>query len=70
MINLAETDIRLYGETNLPTLYGELKVSVFSDPLDGKEHLALIKEEIGDGEDIPVRLHSQCLTGEVFGSLK
>lgn len=70
MVNLAETDIRPYAETNLPTLYGELKVYVFFDPLNGKEHLALVKGEIGNGDDIPVRLHSECLTGEVFGSLK
>jgi len=60
----------IYSETNLPTIYGNFKVYVFRNSIDYKEHLAITVGEIGDGEDIPVRLHSECLTSEVLGSLK
>jgi GTP cyclohydrolase II len=59
-----------YSETNLPTIYGNFKVYVFRNSIDYKEHLAITAGEVGDGEDIPVRLHSECLTSEVLGSLK
>ena len=59
-----------YAETNLPTIYGNFKVYVFRNSIDYKEHLAITAGEVGDGEDIPVRLHSECLTSEVLGSLK
>jgi GTP cyclohydrolase II len=60
----------IYSETNLPTIYGDFKVYVFRNTVDYKEHLAITAGEIGDGENIPVRLHSECLTSEVLGSLK
>ena len=60
----------IYSETNLPTIYGNFKVYVFRNSIDFKEHLAITAGDIGDGEDIPVRLHSECLTSEVLGSLK
>jgi GTP cyclohydrolase II len=59
-----------YSETNLPTIYGNFKVYVFRNSIDYKEHLAITAGEVGDGEDMPVRLHSECLTSEVLGSLK
>lgn len=59
-----------YSETNLPTIYGNFKVYVFRNSIDYKEHLAISAGETGDGENIPVRLHSECLTSEVLGSLK
>lgn len=60
----------IYSETNLPTIYGNFKVHVFHNSIDYKEHLAVTAGEVGDGENIPVRLHSECLTSEVLGSLK
>lgn len=62
--------VRIYAETNLPTLYGEFKVYVFRNSIDHKEHLAIVKGEVDDGEPVPVRIHSECLTSEVLGSLK
>ena len=64
------TKVWIYSETNLPTIYGNFKVYVFRNSIDYKEHLAITAGDIGDGENIPVRLHSECLTSEVLGSLK
>lgn len=55
-------------ETRLPTEYGEFKAYGYTSLVDGIEHVALVAGEIGDGEDILVRVHSECLTGDVFGS--
>ena len=58
------------AEAILPTEYGEFKIVVFSSAVDGKEHLALTMGEIAPDEPILVRVHSECLTGDVFGSLR
>jgi len=60
----------IYSETKLPTKFGIFRVIVFRNKRDDKEHLALVKGNIGNGKNIPVRLHSECLTSEVLGSLK
>jgi GTP cyclohydrolase II len=70
MIDRLKKEVSIYAETNLPTRHGEFKVVVFRNTVDNKEHLAIIKGEIGDGRDIPLRLHSECLTSEVLDSLK
>lgn len=70
MQNSFSTDFWIYSETKLPTNYGIFRLVVFHNNIDGKEHLALIRGNLGDGEDIPVRIHSECLTSEVLGSLK
>ena len=62
--------VSIYAETKLPTLYGNFKVYVFHNKIDHKEHLAIVHGEIGSGEAVPVRIHSECLTSEVLGSLK
>lgn len=54
----------------LPTKYGEFSVHSFSGLLDGIEHVALVKGEVGDGRDILARVHSECLTGDIFGSAR
>ena len=54
----------------LPTKYGELKAYGYQNILNGEHHVALVKGEIGDGEDVLCRVHSECLTGDVFGSLR
>jgi GTP cyclohydrolase II len=59
-----------YSEANLPTKFGKFRVVVFRNSLDDKEYLAIIKGDISQGTKIPVRLHSECLTSEVLGSLK
>jgi GTP cyclohydrolase II len=59
-----------YSETDLPTSRGTFKVIVFREKKNGREHVALVRGEVGGLEGVPVRLHSECLTSEVFGSLK
>ena len=54
----------------LPTKYGEFKAYGYQNILNGEHHVALVKGEIGDREDLLCRVHSECLTGDVFGSLR
>ena len=54
----------------LPTRYGTFRAYGYRDLLNGGHHVALVKGEIGDGEDVLVRVHSECLTGDVFGSAR
>ena len=58
------------ADTKLPTKYGEFRAIGFINKLNGEHHVALVKGDIGDGEDILCRVHSECLTGDAFGSLK
>ncbi|WP_077624118.1 bifunctional 3,4-dihydroxy-2-butanone-4-phosphate synthase/GTP cyclohydrolase II [Sediminibacillus massiliensis] len=55
-------------EINLPTEYGDFKLTAYTEKFTGKEHLALHTGEITPGEPVLVRIHSECLTGDVFGS--
>lgn len=55
---------------NMPTKYGLFKAYGYVDKLTGEHHVALVKGEIGDGENLLVRVHSECLTGDTFGSLR
>ncbi len=54
----------------LPTCCGEFSIEAFRSKVDGMEHVALVYGDIGNGEDVLVRVHSECLTGDVFGSLR
>lgn len=54
--------------TKLPTDYGDFEAHGYINRLNGEHHLALLKGEIGDGENVLVRVHSECLTGDAFGS--
>lgn len=54
--------------TKLPTRYGEFRAFGYVNQLNGEHHVALVKGEIGDGKDILLRVHSECLTGDAFGS--
>lgn len=56
------------AETRLPTRYGEFRAIVYTNDVDNLEHVALIKGDIDPGQEIMVRVHSACLTGDVFGS--
>ena len=55
---------------NVPTPVGSFRAVAYESELDGRVHVALVLGEIGDGEDVLVRVHSECLTGDVFGSLR
>ncbi len=56
--------------TRMPTKYGEFTAHCFVNKLNGEHHVALVKGDIGEGEDLLCRVHSECLTGDAFGSLK
>ena len=56
--------------TRMPTKYGEFTAYGYVNRLNGEHHVALVKGEIGDGEDVLARIHSECLTGDTFGSLR
>lgn len=54
----------------MPTKYGEFRAYGYVNKLNGEHHVALVKGDIGDGEDVLCRVHSECLTGDVFGSAR
>ena len=56
--------------TKMPTKYGEFKAYGYINLLNGEHHVALVKGEIGDGKALLCRVHSECLTGDAFGSLR
>ncbi|MCI8785696.1 MAG: bifunctional 3,4-dihydroxy-2-butanone-4-phosphate synthase/GTP cyclohydrolase II [Eubacterium sp.] len=56
--------------TKMPTRFGEFTAHGYINTLNGEHHVALVKGEIGDGEDLLCRVHSECLTGDAFGSMK
>ncbi len=58
------------AEASLPTRYGEFTVIGYRSLVDGKHHVALVKGEVAGREDVLVRVHSECLTGDVFHSLR
>ena len=53
---------------SLPTKYGDFRIYGYSNKLNGEHHVALVKGEIGDGKNLLCRVHSECLTGDAFGS--
>jgi 3,4-dihydroxy 2-butanone 4-phosphate synthase/GTP cyclohydrolase II len=62
--------VKCVASANLPTKYGDFVVKVYKNIVDNKEHVALIKGTWSEDEPILVRVHSECLTGDVFGSLR
>ena len=64
----SEKLIQAVAEAKLPTDYGDFKLMVFANTVDGKEHLALVKGTWLPEESVLVRVHSECLTGDIFGS--
>jgi 3,4-dihydroxy 2-butanone 4-phosphate synthase/GTP cyclohydrolase II len=62
--------VRQVSEARIPTDVGEYKAYVYESVLDGEQHLALVLGEVAGHDDVLVRVHSECLTGDVFGSLR
>ncbi|MBC8358504.1 MAG: bifunctional 3,4-dihydroxy-2-butanone-4-phosphate synthase/GTP cyclohydrolase II [Candidatus Aminicenantes bacterium] len=62
--------VKMVEETELPTKFGDFKVMIFEDIIHKEDHIALVKGEIKKDEPILVRAHSQCLTGDTFGSVR
>lgn len=56
------------AEAKMPTKYGEFRIFGYVNDLTGEHHVALVKGDIGDGKNLLCRVHSECLTGDVFGS--
>lgn len=65
-----EVLIRRAAEANLPTKYGDFKMIGYENTLNGEHHVALVKGDVANGEPVLVRVHSECLTGDAFGSLR
>jgi 3,4-dihydroxy 2-butanone 4-phosphate synthase/GTP cyclohydrolase II len=65
-----ESMVKKVAAAKLPTEYGEFQVSAFENQLDKQTHVALVYGEVGDGKDVMVRVHSQCLTGDVLHSIR
>ena len=64
--------VRVYLESvaNLPTQFGDFRIHVFTSNRDGKEHVAMVNGDLFGEESVPARVHSECLTGDVMGSLR
>lgn len=58
------------ASVKLPTKYGQANMELFLDPTDNKEHLAIVFGEVKDKDNVLARVHSECLTGDIFGSLR
>ena len=62
--------VQRVAKTKMPTKYGDFTAYGYINKLNGEHHVALVKGDIGDGKDILCRVHSECLTGDAFGSMR
>jgi GTP cyclohydrolase II len=73
---LTQTDDETYypltivARAKLPSRYGDFQIVAFSPTPDDKEHIAMVRGDVANADSVPVRLHSECLTGDVMGSLR
>ena len=65
-----ETLVEQVTKTDMPTRYGHFTAYGYTNKLNGEHHVALVKGEVGEGENLLCRVHSECLTGDAFGSLR
>lgn len=65
-----EVCVRIAAIAELPSRFGQFHIVAFYNNRDNKEHVAIVRGDVCGGEDIPVRIHSECLTGDVLGSLR
>lgn len=65
-----ESFVKRAAEANMPTKYGEFRVIAYETTIDDKCHLAIVKGDVAGKKDVMVRVHSECLTGDVLGSLR
>ena len=66
----SEKLVEKVADATIPTADGEFSVHAYESTIDGRVHVAMVLGDVGDGTDILVRVHSECLTGDVFGSLR
>lgn len=64
----SEKLVRRLADARIPTIYGEFRAHAYESVVDGRVHVAMVMGQVGDGTDILVRVHSECLTGDVFQS--
>ena len=62
--------VKVMGVAELPTRYGDFRIIAFWNNRDAKEHIAIVRGNILGAENVPTRLHSECLTGDAIGSLR
>ncbi len=62
--------VECVARTKMPTKYGDFRAYCYINKLNGEHHVALVKGDIGDGKNLLCRVHSECLTGDAFGSLR
>ena len=65
-----EVLVKRVADAAIPTAWGEFRACAYESMVDGRTHVALVRGELGDGEGVLTRVHSECLTGDVFGSLR
>lgn len=65
-----EVLVECVAKAKMPTIYGEFMIHAYVNKLNGEHHVALVKGDISDGKPILCRVHSECLTGDAFGSLR
>ncbi len=63
-------NVELYARAKLPTQYGQFEIVAFTNNRDEKEHVAITHGDVQGSSEVLTRIHSECLTGDVFGSLK
>ena len=63
-------EVRVHARALLPTRHGDFEMVAFRNNKDGKDHVALVAGDVVNAESVPLRVHSECLTGDVFGSIK
>ncbi len=66
----AAQPLQLVSVANLPTRHGDFRVAAFTSDQHGDEHLAIVRGQVRGRVDVPTRIHSECLTGDVLGSLR
>ena len=69
-VRAATRPLSIAGVARVPTQFGDFRIVGFADAPDGKEHVAIVRGEVDGALDVPTRLHSECLTGDVLGSLR
>ncbi len=69
-IRVNEKHVIREADVHLPTSYGDFRAYGYVSDITGEHHIALVKGDIGDGMDVLCRVHSECLTGDVFGSCR
>jgi len=66
----AKVCVRVVAVADLPTEFGQFRIVAFWNNRDGKDHIAIVNGDVRDRHDVPLRVHSECLTGDALGSLR